>query len=312
MYLYFLSTLPCAVKYNGEYAGRASENYSVFPCKKGFYEFIPLAPGYEETCFLWDEKPLNNNKNIKIIDLYGGFLIIPSFSRRAFTDFKELFFRAEIIGEFQAEIQVYIENGVKISVRSGKYKTTEGVPFLPSALNLEKAYLGGKAYILAFLSDKKTAAYGFEISEKGIRTVFKRPCDGYTAENDKVVLTETKNDILKHTVTTYWSFSDGVKIEKAEIRRKKEPYSLPEKLLPYAFFEELKLGKTPTDFLAPKLRPRAEDLKAFAGNFVSVLPPPHFKPKDYVTLLYEDKAEYARLNVSGRLIDNITITSDGI
>ncbi len=312
MYLYFLSTLPCAVKYNGEYVGRASENYSVFPNKKGFYEFIPLTPSYDETCFLWDEKLLDDNKNIKIIDLYGGFLIIPSFCKRAFADFKELFFKVEQAGDFQAEIRVYIENGVKISLKCGKEKITEGVPFLPSALNLEKAYFNGKAYILAFLSDKKTAAYGFELSDDGIKTIFKRPCDGYDAHSDKVVLTETKNDILKHTVTTYWNFSDGVKIEKAEIRRKREPYSLPEKLLPYAFFEELKLGRTPTDFLAPRLRPRAEDLKAFAGNFVSVLPPPHFKPSDYVTLLYEDKAEYARLNVTGRLIDNITVTSDGI
>lgn len=312
MYLYFLSTPPCAVKYNGEYIGRASENYSVYPCKKGLYEFIPLAPFYEETYFLWEEKQLNDNKNIKIIDLYGGFLIIPSFSRRAFADFKELFFKTEEVGDFQAEIQVYVENGVKISMRCGKNKLTEGVPFLPAALNLEKAYFCGKGYILAFLSDKKTAAYGFELSNDGIRTIFKRPCDGYSASADRVILTETKNDILKHTVTTRWSFSDGVKIESAEIRRGKEPYSLPEKLLPYAFFEELKLGKTPTDFLAPGLRPRAEDVKAFAGNFVSVLPPPHFKPNDYVTLLYEDKAEYAKLNLSARLIDNITITSDGI
>ncbi len=312
MYLYFLSTLPCAVKYNGEYVGRASENYTVFPVKNGLYEFIPLASGYEETCFLWNEKQLNDNKNIKIIDLYGGFLIIPSFSRRAFTDFKELFFKTIEIGEIQVEIQVYIENGVKLSVKCGKYKITEGVPFVPTALNLEKAHLNGKVYVLAFLSDKKTAAFGFELSEKGIKVIFKRPCDGYVAENDRVILTEAKSDILKHIVTTYWIFSDGVKIEKAEISRKREPYSLPERLLPYAFFEELKLGRTPIDFLAPKLRPRAEDLKAFAGNFVSILPPPHFKPKDFVTLLYDDKAEYARLNISGRLIDNITITSDGI
>lgn len=312
MYLYFLSTLPCAVKYNGEYVGRASENYTIFPCKNGLYELIPLSSVYDETCFLWNDKPLDDNKNIKIIDLYGGFLIIPSFSKRAFADFKELFFKTEEVGDFQAEIQVYIENGVKISLRCGKNRITESVPFLPSALNLEKAYFCKKAYILAFLSDKKTAAFGFELSEKGIKTVFKRPCDGYTAENDKVILTETKNDILKHIVMTYWSFSDGVKIEKAEIRRKKEPYSLPERLLPYAFFEELKLGKTPTDFLTPKLRPRADDLKAFAGDFISVLPPPHFKPKDFVTLLYENKAEYARLDISGRLVDNITITSDGV
>ena len=39
MYLYILSFLPCAVKFNGEYIGKASENYAIKKAEKGFFEF---------------------------------------------------------------------------------------------------------------------------------------------------------------------------------------------------------------------------------------------------------------------------------
>lgn len=310
-FLYFLSAIPCALKFNGEYVGTVGENYSVFPQKKGLYEFIPLKSGFCQLCFLWDEKPLDKRENVRIIDLYGGFLIIPKFQRQIFSNFKELFFKTVEFPEFDVEIQVYSENGVKLTVKQGKVKATESVPFTPAALDLEKAYFGGIAYLVAFLSDKKTAVFGFEITGDSIKPVLKRECVGYESKNDKIVLTETKNDVLRHTVVSVWSFSNGAKLERADIYRGKEPFALHEKLLPYAFFEEILLGKDVSDFLAPKLRPRADDLKSFAGDFSAILPPPHFKPDSFITLIYNDRAEYADLGFSGRLIDNITITVNG-
>ncbi len=311
MYLYFLSAIPCALKLNGEFLGVIGENYSILPYKNGLFEFIPLLRGYAPSCFILRKEQPDNNENARIIDLYGGFLIIPKFSERAASDFKELFFKTIDFPNFSVELRVYVENGIKISVRRGKDKTVKSIPFVPKTLNLEKAFLNERAYLVAFLSDKKTAVFGFEISENGIKTVLKRECDGFEAKNDKVFLTESISDVLRHTVTSTWSFNGGVSLEKIDVYRGKEPYELPEMLLPYAFFEELRLGKNVSDFLTPRLRPRADDLKTFIGDFSAVLPPPHFKNDNDVLLLYGNRAEYANLRYSGRLIDNVTVTTNG-
>lgn len=316
MYLYFLSTIPCAAKLNGEYLGAVSENYSVLPDEKGLFEFVPLCRGYNQSCFVRNEKLADDNENVRIIDLYGGFLIIPKFTRQVVSDFKELFFKTVDFPDFSVEVGVFAENGVKLCVRRGKDKIIENVPFSPATLNLEKAFIDGKGYLVAFLSDKKTAVFGFEITDEvsdgsGIRNVLKRECDGYKAENETVILTETLNDILRHTVTSVWTFRGGVKLAKADIRRGREPYELPEKLLPYAFFEELRLGKDVCDFLTPRIRPRAEELKAFIGDFSVSLPPPHFRADNEILLLYGNRAEYAEIDFDGRLIDNVKITSNG-
>ena len=161
------------------------------------------------------------------------------------------------------------------------------------------------------MSDKKTAAFGFELTESRIKTVFRRVCDGYEAKDNLLTITELKNDLLRHRVTTKWDFSNGVTLKEANFRRDRELYSLPSPLLPYAFFEELALGKDPADFLTHRLRPRAAELKEFFGNFRAVLPPPHFKPDDCVLLLYGDHAEYATLTYAGRLIDSVKLTARG-
>lgn len=311
MYLYILSYLPCAVKFNGTFIGTASENYSIYPSEKGLFEFIPLCQGFAQTCFMWNNKPCDKQENVEIIDLYGGFLIIPRFKRQIISNFKQLFFKIAEFPNFEVKIEVFSENGTKISISQGKNKLTEAIPFSPSSLQLEKACLGGRNYLLAFLNDKKTAAFGFELESDKIKTVLKRECNGYEIKSSELLISENKNDILKHTVREIYDFSNGVILKKAELKRGKELYDLPEQLLPYAFFEELKLGKDVSDFLSPTIRPRAKQLKSFIGDFSVALPPPHFMPDNYVTLLYGDKAEYAAIKSSHGLIENLTLTSNG-
>lgn len=311
MYLYFLSYLPCAVKFNGEYIGKATENYSIKESEKGLYEFIPLRSGYLQSSFLWNEKLSDATENVQIIDLYGGFLIIPKFKRQIVSDYKELFFKTIDFPDFSASVEVFNENGCKLTVKCCDGKTTEALPLTPVSLDLEKAHLNGRAYLLAFLSNKKTAAFGFELSKSRVKTIFRRNCDGYEARDNILNLTELKNDLLRHTVVTKWDFTDGITLVNASFRRGRELYALPAPLLPYAFFEELNLGKDPSDFLTPRLRPRAMELKEFFGDYLAVLPPPHFKPETRITLLYRDHAEYAELGYVGRLIDSVTITSRG-
>ena len=75
-----------------------------------------------------------------------------------------------------------------------------------------------------------------------------------------------------------------------------------------SFFEELLCGGDVSDFLSPKLKPRAKDFKEFVGDFIAVLPPPNFVKQSLVTLLYKDKIEYADVKLNGGLIENVVLT----
>ena len=92
------------------------------------------------------------------------------------------------------------------------------------------------------------------------------------------------------------------------VTRRRQIYTLDEKLIPYAFFEELLCGGDVSDFLSPKLKPRAKDFKEFAVDFWAVLPPPNFVGQSLVTLLYKDKIEYADVKLNNGLIENVILT----
>lgn len=309
MYFYFLSPTPCALKYNGQYVGAVRENYAVLQADKGLFEFLPLSPEYSPV-YLDQSQLAKTSKSARIIDLYGGLLIIPRLRRQQTSDYETIFYKEADFGDFKAEIEIYEENGTKVKIDGLGGEKTEGIPFRPKSVEIERARISGKNYLLLFLSDKRTLALGFELG-KGVRTVFRQTCDGYRAADDYVVVTEVRNDLLKRTVSVKWAFNEKPTPVSVEIKRGREIYALPNKLLPYAFLEEIRLGRAPSDFLSPRLKPRASDLKKFLGDFDAFLPPPHFRGDDEITLLYGDKVEYARFSVRGGQIENVELTTDG-
>ena len=58
-------------------------------------------------------------------------------------------------------------------------------------------------------------------------------------EKNKLFTIENRQDILRHTLSCTWEFSTEIKLKKFTITAKRQPFSLPLKLIPYAFFEEV-------------------------------------------------------------------------
>ena len=305
MFCYILSSAECAVKLNGKYSGKCSGNYFVFECEETLIELVPLDNERLPVAYLF-EKGAESTPNMKVYDLKNGYLLLPVFSRRAVTDFK-------MIGRGKARFSVgtvsvacYGENGVKLVVETERDAYIESLPFLPAEARFEKAEGGSKEYLVCFFIGERTLVTAFEIGE-GITLAFRRVCDAYTFEPPILTLTENKNDILKHTVFSSWKFGEKVFGVETEIRRKRQIYAVEEKLLPYCFFEEILIGGDAGDFLTPAIKPRADELKGFLGNFTAVLPPPHFVNQNYQLLLYADKVEYAEVTLSGGLISNVSL-----
>ena len=301
MYVYILCSVPCAVKIDGRYAGNASYNYKILETDGNcLLEFLPSSPYYAPLSYFIGEKP-KTTENVKIIDLYGGYLMIPAFRRTVFSDFKLIGRKTFDVGGGRVAVTCYAENGIRLIVERGEYMAAESLPFLPENVNFERI----NDCLLIALTGKKNllSAYSFK---RGIEKAFTRSCDNFRIDGDKLITTEIKNDFVGHIITVKWSFSKGVTAVSSKIERKKSLYALPPNCLKYAFFEEFIVGGDVGEYLSPTLKPRAKELSQFLGKFKAVLPPPHFKDENCVLLLYDDNVQYAKIQTSGGLITNVT------
>lgn len=305
MLYYFLCATPCAVKLNGEFVGTADQNFTFLDLDEGFLEFIPLDQTFYQVNLYLDKKPVKSAQNVKIIDLYGGLLIIPQFSKKLFSEFrliaKQSFSLSKNVG-----VSCYNHGGVKLFLSCENDFFIDGLPFTPEKVIFESCAYKGNEYVVAVCIAKNTLILGYRVSGK-ITPVFKNVCNGFEFKNNVVTTLENKNDLLSHSISSSWAFEEDVRLINYTISTKRSPFSLPEKLIPYAFFEELLIGGDCSVFLIPKLKDKATDLKEFLGDFKQVLPPPHFVGDDLITLLYDDKVEYAKIETSNGLISNVIL-----
>ena len=305
MYCYFLCDVPCAIKADGKYIGIGSKNLRFIDCDKCFLEFVPLDESFDRVCFLFDKNHPISTKNTKLIDLYGGFLIIPSFFRKAEGEFKLIDKKAFDLPT-PVLVTYFSQNGVKLCVSKENDFYIEALPFTPNEIRFDACVVDGNQYLVAICLSTKTEILAFKIADK-ISLVFKNLCDGYSFSKNVLSTFERKNDILKHSISSNWQFGNEVKLRNYKITHERQIFSLPEKLLAIAFFEEVLLCGEIEEFLSPALKPRAQEMKEFLGDFIKILPPPHFKDDDLVMLLYNDKVEYVKVSFTNGLISNVAI-----
>ncbi len=297
-----LSSTPCAVKINGEFSGIAGQNYTYFSGEKDLLEFIPLDDTYLPVA-VYLENGKTVSTSVKTYSVKDTTLIMPVYKRNIVSDFKTIGNVSIPFKNSTLSVSCYAENGIKIKVKYKDEFLVENVPFMIS----DAEFLPDKTYgnyLIAVLTGERTLILGFSITDK-IRLIFKNVCDGYETNGNTLTIIENKPDILLHTLTSKWSFSSDVKKEDVKIYRGKDIYSLSDKQIPFAFFEELFLGASFSDFLTPKLKLRADELKEFIGNFSACLPPVKYIDQNCVLLLSGDKIKIAKCDILGTLIDNV-------
>ena len=306
MILYILCSTPCAIKCDGKYLGCVGDDYGILETDECYLEFIPLDNSYLQTGLLIRGKPVRRG-DVAVYDLDGGYLVAPSFSRKLVTDYRLIgkaaipFSRGKVIAALESE------NGIKLSVYTEKSFARENLPIPADSVKFDRVAGGGKEYLIAYVTGRRTAVFGFEISDDVVLR-FKNACDSYSFVNGNLALTELKGDVMLHTVTSVWRFGNTVDCVKFDIKARRAAYSLPEKLIPIAFFEQILIGGDPSDFLSPRLKARAAEAADFIGEFSAVLPPPHFKSDKSAMLLCTDRVRYAETDVVGGAIDGIRLS----
>lgn len=308
MYCYFSSEHPLAVKINGAFFGRIDGDAKGIRIDEEsvFIEVCPLTFG-ETFGFVLDKNFLfNPPKHISVADLKGGFFIRISLPEN-FNGFN-------LVAQEKypdAIVTVFSENGLKTSIETPQSFFSDNFLFTTDTAEISRINISDKDVIAIFFN-KKSAVYLYELTDK-IKKLGVILADSFFFNNGFLYTALTKKDIAKHKIESAYIISDGKIYEK---ERKISPSSefdktaISERLIPFAFFEELSLGGDYGFYLSDGVNKNADKLKSYFGDFLSVMPPPPFRNVNEIGLIYktgENKytVDYATVEIENGKIVNL-------
>ena len=309
MYFYFSSGYPAAIKLNGLYFGIITDSVKVCDIKtedNPFIEICPLSSGEKGINFLLTENFLASPpEGTSVTDLKGGYLLKFNSSHRGgeFSVTAQEKFR-------DAVVTVYNDDGYKISVETPEDFYIHNLSYAFTNASVKHFYIDNNAFISVASADGKIFLNVYLLSGK-IKPVFSGEVDSYRTDGE-FTTEQSFKDMAKHRVKTVWTF-DGQLKEKSRAVTRSESFSadkLPERLLPYAFFEEFAVGGDFTEYLDDRMKEKSDKLKGFLGKFLGVMPPPVFRSIDEVGLVYKKNqnlyaVEYFLTEIKNRKISNL-------
>lgn len=261
MRVYFLSCVPAALKLNGMYVGTADgyeRHISLNPKDKIFAEFIPLE-NFLPVNFVLDDKFFA--KPPKFADVYfmeGDALVyIREYPER---DFKlNMICQTRFCGNL---VTVFSQGGINLSVEGGEYNLTP-LPQSFSSARAEEKTLNGKKVLAVFGQGTLLI-----LSESG-KVVYLNAAESAVFDNFLTVTIafETCTAAKAECIFSY----DG---ESLTLISSRTEDNAPPDVIHFAFFECVLTGGNPEKYLSDELKPRANELKEFLGDFVRVSVPP--------------------------------------
>ena len=210
---------------------------------------------------------------------------------------------------------VFSEGTTQLSLdRGGKFALFS----LPAAdrYELKEEHVGKERFFFAECVRKKQTRLC--IYSDDLREVFRGLAGDYTW-GETLTVRFAADDIAGHTVVRTLRAEAGSLHETGRTVRPREGFafeSLHEKLIPFAFFQELLAGGDPAPLLTPALAERADLLRDYLGDFCGVYLPKEIfylvhGPVNAVGLIYR-RAENAfdvkfyRTELKDRMIANIS------
>lgn len=309
MYYYFSCDYPAAIKFNGIYYGVISETVKSIRIdgKLPLVEICPLSPNENQLTFIPDENFIYSPpEGVLVTDLDGGYLI------KILKNYR--------VGDFSVLCQqkfpnlvatVFIENGLKISIETPGNFFADTLDFFASDASIIRFSLSSSDFVAVVLSGKEKLLTVYSIKDK-IQKVFSRTVCDFSSDGG-FYTTEHFSDIAKHTVFSEWQYSDFKFIQINKSVKRSENFvipDLPDKILPFAFLEELLVGGCVDDFLDDNLKENSDKLKEYLGEFIGIMPPPVFRQIDEIGLVYclkknKYNVKYCTFEIKDKKIVNI-------
>lgn len=264
MRYFLLSSKFCEVFINGEFLGNASKNLALLPVKNDFsLNLIPSFPF--KRVFARIKNGVTNHPNIRIIDLYGDFLILPTFEKETFNAF-EIFFDEIFNGNLR--VSVLMDGYLKIMLEN-----TFGVSVVPLKFNygkiITKATTVNNFLIITVSQNEDEELLIFNVSDKPV-CVFKDTANTILQKNNGFFLSKKSHFINIDKIEKCITFNPFEC--KTSFLRKTAINNLPQKLIPYAFLQEVQHGFDFFEYLTNELKENSNYVKDFLGDFFTFTP----------------------------------------
>lgn len=309
MYFYFCSDYPSAIKLSGVYYASVYKSVAFLDLYPPYplIEILPLSANKNGYAFFPDEKFLSSPpKNITVTDLNGGYFLNFSFPE---TDGKFSVVRQQKWSDVAATL--FFDNGYKLSLETAGGFLAENYGFkINDAKFTERNFYGVKVIFAEYYAENTTVLNVYLISSNP-ELIFSKEVQDFTVTPSGFTVTENKCDMAKHVIISTWEISEKGVIEKERTVKKSETFSvsdLNEKLIPYAFTEELLCGGDVSEFIGGTVKENAENLKPFFGDFIGIIPPPVFREPNEVGLIYKLKERVFRVGYFTFDVENRKIT----
>lgn len=309
MYFYFSSQFPAVIKVGGIYYGKLNDTVKHLNID-GDAPFIEVCPtassGHSFNFFPDSEFLFSPPDKVSVTDLKGGYFI--KFEKNFFNPAFKLIAQEKF---HDALVTVFNENGLKISIETESSFFIDSIPFITDCASIKRFSIDSNDCVGIVLDGEEKLLEVFALFPK-VRRIFSRPIFDATFNNG-LNTEERFKDIAKHRVICSWELNDNSLTEKTrnvEKQKSVSPSILHEKIIPYAFLEEVLVSGNVEEFLCDDLKGQSKKLYGYLGSFLGVCPPPIFRRIDEVGLVYSDgerkyKVDYVTFEIKNNLIYNI-------
>lgn len=290
------SPVGAIVKIDGNAHFITKYNPMSFSTDRSFIEFLPQ--GYEPSFCFTSEREYSNN--MRIIELYDGFLYIPRLKRKRDEPYKRIFMKTQSYYGEQICFKVVTDGGIKLTALSSMSENATELPFVPTDIQIVPH--SDFPVVMVILKGKKNVAVAFKLPE--LEIVFKTVGDEIEL-GEYVTVKNSYCDIAGHTVTDFWKTGLPFKSEGRKITYRNKRFS--DEIIPYAFLEEVAIKGDYRAFLSAELKERAELIPEFLGKTDYFVPPFCTSMNSRIILVCDRKAKYLSVKLVDGLISDINL-----
>lgn len=281
MLLYIYSPKECLLISDKEcFALNQSQPY-LLETESGFCEF-DFGSDYELSRY---NAASDTKKYVTAHTVYGEKLIIPSPKRSRSKPYKLHY--SENLSERKdgAVISAYSDGGEFLKLETDFGVKIVELPFTPE--NVKTKIINGNILFVAAKAQNGCTLAAFTANAE---LQFFQTVDDFELATELKTITRLTNG-FGFTLTDVWKI--GVPFTSVS-RLITSAVAPTEKLIPYAFLEEVRLNGKYEKYLAPKLKENAKLIPEFLGSFSIALPPISAAFKNTITLIGEGNVKYLK------------------
>lgn len=280
MRVHFSSSMPCALKLGGALVGFCgeAEKFTDLPDgEKVPAEFIPADGNFMPITFVIDERFFQSPPRCCDVIRYscGADICAARFLPRD-VGLRVLAQSRE--GDILAT--VFDNGGVQLSLESPNGFISEALPRTES-YEIASEQIGGEQFVRVSCKDEKKIE--LLLYNKALECAFRDRVSDFSC-GEKLTVRLDFADVVGHSATRILRAEGGALLpETVQVNAANDvdPSLLDERILPFAFFQEIAVGGNFTAYLSEELAQKQDRIKEYLGDFVGV-----YLPKEIFYLTY--------------------------